>query len=96
MEAIQQPLGVMPQGIIHGCEGEHGDSREDSRRDSLYAVGGHGSASAPLHECAIVFPTLSLTEPLDQHHRVGHVVTFPLGVRPQGCEYIAAKGKQGH
>lgn len=84
----------MQKDIIHGCEGEHGDSKEDSQLDSLYAVEGRGSVSGPLHEYVILFPTLSLIEPPDQHHIMGHVVTFPPGVRPQGCGYIAATKKR--
>lgn len=85
----------LQKDIIHGCEGEHGDSKLDSQPDSLSAVEGRGSASDPLHEYVILFPTLSLIKPPDQHHIMGHVVTFPLGVRSQRRGYVAAKEKQG-
>jgi hypothetical protein len=93
---LREEVPQTQKDIIHGCEGEHGDSKEDSQLDSLYAVEGRGSVSGPLHEYVILFPTLSLIEPPDQHHIMGHVVTFPPGVRPQGCGYIAATKKTRH
>lgn len=89
--ASQQPLAVvLLQCTTRGCEGDYGGWQEHCRLDCLCAVEGHGSAAALLRECVTMSPTRSLIELPTQHHKEGRVGTFPLEVKPQVCEYIAA------
>lgn len=89
-KAIQQPLEVVQQGTSRVCAGERADSQVDCQLDYHYAVEGHGSASALLHECGRLSPTPSLIELPNLHHIEEHVATSLPGVKTQACGCIAA------
>ena len=91
VEAIQLPLEVENRDTTHDCGVRCGGSYEDWRQDSPCTVGGHESAWDPPHEYVILSPTPALIELPIQLHKEGHVESFHLEQKPQGCGYIAEK-----